>query len=297
MTLKIGYQNVWCFIYFICFICFICSIIVSAFLIYFIVNFIESKYINKYTVHDKANFEDIPQTNQTSIPSYQMSQKDIENSLQPLKIILDKYSNLDIPISITNYNTICNPWGIFQNNKFLTRDNVCLVVNRSGDSSTDNIRQCLSGASNQLTPCDKFYKNGTINNANIILTDNFMNNALGKLKNGMNTISSLITQKANELTNNINNVVRYKKILMQQLSLIDKNDTALEDKRKINDNKNIEMDIKANQTGINYDKFNQYLDNNNTIRKQLELYKKIIYVLIFILIIILLINYLISKTL
>jgi len=280
-------------------ICFICCIIIGGFIIYYIVNYIDSKYIYKHLNNNNkviSKFEDITQ----STSSYQMSQNDIKNSLQPLQTILTKYSNLDIPIAIANNNTICNPWGIFQNNKFLTRDNVCIAIDNSsgvGGVSGGSVRQCLTGISNQLTSCDNFYSNSKLTNANIIHTENLMNSATSKLISGMNTLSSLMAQNTSDLANNVNNAVRYNKILAQQSSLIDKNDIAMEDKRKINDNKNTEMDIKANQAGINYDKFNQFLENNNITINKLSLYKKIIYGLICIIIIVLFINYLISKTL
>jgi hypothetical protein len=216
---------------------------------------------------------------------------EITKILEPLKLILDRFKYLDLPIGITDEFNMCNPWGTYDNSKYVTYNNVCLNIDNSG------IRKCLSGSDNVLSSCNNLFKNGIIENNNEIKTDNMYDVAVNKMKSGISHIESLSDAKNTELSEKIENASKYKNIRLQQTSLINKNSIGLEDKRKIFTNKTNELENRQNQIELNQEKFNLFMDNNNKLTSRLALYKKIVIGLIITIIVVLILNYLISNIL
>jgi hypothetical protein len=216
---------------------------------------------------------------------------DITNSLIPLKAILDKYKNLEIPISITDEFNICKPWGVYENSKYLSQDNICINVDNSG------MRKCLSGDNNVLSSCNNLFRNGVIDNNNTVATDNMYNVAFNKMRSGMVEIYSLKESKDAELTDKIQKATKYSDIKNQQLALINKNSVGLEDKRKLFTKKTDELENRQNQIELNQEKFNLFMDNNNKLTARLALYKKIIIGLFTVIALLLLLIYLMSNVL
>ena len=198
------------------------------------------------------------------------SSQDIDQRLQELKTYLAKYSNLDIPISVTDNNTVCNPWGIFQNSKYLEHDNVCTVIDNTF------ARQCLTTEGNVLTPCGKRYSDGVVDNANAVIVDTIYNSAVSNMNSGYSTLSNAMLSINTDLDKQVINTGQYTNIVNSQNTLISNNMVGLTDKKQYY-NENVDtMQRKLDKTQIDRINYQQVLLTKNNAESRISLYKKII---------------------
>ncbi len=216
-----------------------------------------------------------------------MSESDIIQELETLKTVLDQYSNLNIPISLNNNNTMCAPWGSYQNGIYQNNDNQCLLINNS--------RQCIDNTS--LVSCANIYSNNLIENANQVDVNNLYEIAKTRMKEVSNELDKLSQDKETELQDIMVKKAELSHVLNQQNQLITNNSIGLNDKKnQLKDNDNL-LDDKTIETEIKLSNYSQFKDELTKLENKNAIYKKIIFWMSIILVITLILILLTSRLL
>lgn len=219
-----------------------------------------------------------------------LSDSDIVQELDPLKRILDQYTNLNIPITLADDNNICGKWGTYQNSQYQNNDNQCLLIN--------SYRQCFSSADNKtLVQCSNLYSNNLIENANQIQINNLYETAKSRMKEVSSDLDKLAQDKENEIQDKIIKKSEITKILNQQNQLITNNSIGLDDKKnQLRDNDNT-LDDQTIETEIKLSNYLNFKDELSKFENRNNIYKKIIFWILIILVITVILIFFTSKIL
>jgi hypothetical protein len=211
------------------------------------------------------------------------------NNLTSLNNILNNYSNLDVPITINNNGNICSQWGEYNNSQYSANDNKCVITD-----PTNNIRQCLDPIGN-LSSCNNYYSDGTINKLNNIDTNSILVIAQNSIQTASNGIIDDINEKSSVLDVLINDIISKRNLENQQLYFINYNNSNLDDKQKLIDKTTDEFEKTENDININKINFDNFLSKNELNNNKQNTYYKIIIGLIVIIAITGVINLLATK--
>lgn len=216
---------------------------------------------------------------------------DIEQRLTPLNNYLTKFRNLNLPVSFTDEATICNPWGIYQNNKYINNENICLMVDNSGT------RKCLTGSENVLVPCSKIYADGVLETANTINTSEVYNSASANMRTEYAKLDRQTADVMTELDSKIATAGKYLDIVNLQSNIINNNKVGLQDRKLLNNQNNTELENKTGKMYIERANYELILKNKEEMDQTLALFKKIIIGMIIVFGLCLLVIYLSSNIL
>ena len=249
---------------------------------YIIISIIVFVIITVYLFGFKNNRENFSAT------TY-ISENEINTELSTVRNLIDKYNNLDIPITISNDGNFCNIWGNYNNGTYTKYGNKCELISGSP------IRQCRSNTG--LASCSNFYDGGQLDTYNSININDIMQLFKNNIKKNVDDISNFIEVKARDLDANVTNANSYQLTLAAQRDLISKNTISLDDKKKFREEKHSKFEKEQDDVEIDQVNFKIYLENKKIGEDKLSLYRKIIYVLIITIFIVLIINYLLTETL
>lgn len=219
-----------------------------------------------------------------------LSDSDIVQELDPLKRILDQYTNLNIPITLADDNNICAKWGTYQNSQYQNNDNQCLLIN--------SYRQCISSLDNKtLVQCSNLYSNNLIENANQIQVGNLYETAKTRMRDISSDLNKLLQDKENEINDKIIKKSEIKNILTQQNQLITNNSIGIEEKtHQLRDNDNT-LDDQTIETEIKLSNYINFKDELLKLENKNNVYKKILFWISIILLITVILIFLTSRIL
>lgn len=259
---------------------FIIFIILGIILIsYFYNNYIKESFVdaNSRPVNNSINISDSTIKNIAT------------NNLKFLSDVLNTYANLDAPITINNDGNMCFQWGEYNNSKYSSNDNKCLVID-----PTNNKRQCLDPGGN-LSSCSNYYSDDTINKLNNIDIISILSTAKNSVQTAANGIVEDINAKTAVLDVLINDIISKRNLENQQLYFIKYNNSNLDDKQKLIDKTTDEFEKTENDININKINFDNFLSQNELNNAKQNTYYKIIIGLIIVIAIIGVLNLLASK--
>jgi len=245
---------------------------------------------DKYELFTNENFKD-SKTNMKIFTDSEItnlvSKNAINNQISLLDSIFNKYSILDLSITINNNGLPCESWKNYNSDN--TQLNNCKIV----EGSESNYPQCL--VNNILTSCSNFYSDGYINKllsidiktlknimrVNIIRNCKLLINDINKNSNDIDVILNLLIDKLN--------------LEKQQLYFINYSKTSIDDKTKLVNKTSTDFEKNENDINVNEINFSHFLKTNNNNDIKIKLYYKIIISFIIIIIIIGIINIILSK--
>lgn len=242
---------------------------------------------SKYSVNNETS--QIVQAPSNVVPSINLDDTSaktmIDGYITDLSKTLDKYTTLDVPIIINNNRKICDSWGDYNNGKYKTNTNQCLIVKGQ--------RSCLTKSN--LVSCSNYYDDGKINALNNIDTDKILNSVKDKILIDYDNVNQTIIEKNTNIYGILNDLIDKRNLENQQLYFIEYNDSNLNDKKKLIDNSKDEFEKVENDLNINKMNFSIFLDQNNNNDSITNVYYKIIYGLIIFIIVIGVLNLLFSE--
>ena len=197
-----------------------------------------------------------------------------------LAIALSNFNILDLPITINNNNKLCEPWGTYNNSKYKSKDNQCLIV----DGETE--RKCLLNSN--LVPCSNYYSN--INNLNFVNTDAISSRFKENINKGYSSTNQHLLDLSTKLKLIIDNIVLKINIENQQKYFIQYNDINLDDKTKLVNKTTEEFEKAENNLNINQLNFSVFLEKNNNNDSKNNFYYKILIIIIIIIVIVGILN-------
>ena len=204
-----------------------------------------------------------------------ITQNKIFTYITSLSTLLNKYSNIDAPISINNNGKICDAWGNYSNGVYNSSLNTC--INIPGQTS----RTCLNN--NTLVSCSKYYSDGKIESLININTNDLVNNAKYNIYLGVNEINTNINKANTDMTTILTDYISKRNLENQQKYFIKYNEYNLEDKKKIINKTNQEFEKTENDINISKINFHQTVaQNNQNDAKKNEYYNYIFYTVILI---------------
>ena len=263
---------------------------------------INNNLINNNSISTLKNIESFeisePNTTNVTVPNITISkpiiklndtsvQNIINSNISKLSDILKKYINLDAPIIINNNKTICDTWGDYNNSKYKSNTNQCLIEQGQ--------RSCISNKT--LVSCSNYYDDGKINNRNNIDTNNILKLASDRISLDYNNIKIDIIEKTTNIYSILNNLIDKRNLENQQLHFIEYNNSNINDKQKLVDKSTDEFEKEENNVKINQMNFSIFLDQNNNSDSKKNLYYKILLGIIITIIIIGMLNLLFSELL
>lgn len=211
----------------------------------------------------------------------------INSNISNLSDILNKYTNLDVPIIINNNKTICDSWGNYNNGKYKLNTNQCLIEQGQ--------RACISNA--KLVSCSNYYDDGRINTLNNIDPNKILKSAADKILIEYDNVNKDIAEKTTNIYNILNDLIDKRNLESQQLYFINYNDSNINDKKKLVDKTTNEFEKEENNVKINQMNFSIFLEKNNNSDSKKNLYYKILIGIIITIIIIGILNILFSELL
>jgi preprotein translocase subunit SecF len=215
----------------------------------------------------------------------------VVQSLKDLEIALDRYSYLDAPIIVNDDGKICIEWGNYNNGKFQSNENKCIVPDNS-----NNVRKCVN-INGGLTNCSSVYEDGYIERMNTLNIQPLIENAKSILLYNLGNSNLDLSNKNKELDKIINDIITKRNLETQQLYFINYNTNNLEDKQKNIDKINKNISDKQTEVNLNKVTFSQFLETNSSNEKLSNIYYKIIIGLIIVIIIVGILNILFSNIL
>jgi hypothetical protein len=214
----------------------------------------------------------------------------ISEKVDNLQNLLDRYSTLDPPITITDSGNQCQMWNNYANGKYRFNQNTCLSIDNSASY------KCIS-STGSLETCDKMYQDGYINSKNKINNKPLVDGAINKITNALNSNNSELSfmdQEANKLINELSD---RSKIQFQQIDIIKHNEENIQEKSEIINENNKKMSSKQNETNLNQLSFTHFINGIQYNDSLTKIYYKVFIVLIILVILIGFINFLFSNIL
>lgn len=209
--------------------------------------------------------------------------------ISKLSFILNKYTNLDVPIIINNDKTICDSWGNYNNGKYNLKTNQCLIENGQ--------RACLSN--NNLVSCSNYYdaNKGKINTLNKIDTQTILNLVKERILIEYNNVNNDIISKNKNINGILKDLISNKNLENQQLYFIEYNDSNINDKKQLVDKSMNEFEKKENDLNIKQNNFSIFLDQNINNDSKKNIYYKILIGIIITIVIVGILNFSFSEIL
>jgi hypothetical protein len=199
----------------------------------------------------------------------------VVQSLKDLQTGLQRFSNIDAPISINDDGNTCIVWGNYNNGKYKANDNNCIVVDSAGNGgNTNNIRKCLR-ANGGLATCNNLYSDGYIDRMNNIDTQPLIEQTQAKIIYNIGNTKLDLDSKSTAIDGFINDLVTKRNLENQQLYFINYNTDNLQEKQNNMNKINKELTDKKTELNLNQVSFSQFLDNNNKNENLKTTYYKI----------------------
>ena len=241
-----------------------------------------------YSSNNLINIESYEDNNKTSSITLDNSatQNMFNGYISNLSVILNKYTNIDVPIIINNNNKICDSWGNYKNGKYKLNTNQCLIVQGQ--------RSCLTNSN--LVSCSKYYDDN-INSLNKIDTNKILNYVKNKILIDYDNVNKTIIEKNKNIYGILKNLIDKRNLENQQLYFIEYNDSNLNDKKKLVNKSTDELEKAENEFNLNQLNFSIFLDQNNNNDNKTNLYYKIIIGIIISIIIMGILNFIFSELL
>ena len=195
----------------------------------------------------------------------------IDKNILDLSTILNKYKNIDVPIIINN-NNICGDWGNYDNSI-------------SADSSTN------------LVTCSNYYSDESINNLNIINTDNILNTVKTKIYLDNQNVKNDIKNMSSNIYIVLDDLINKRNLENQQISFINYNINNINDKQHLVNESKYVFEQAENDVNINQIEFAKFLQDNRNHDSQFNIYHKITIGIIITIIIMGILNILFSNIL
>jgi len=216
-----------------------------------------------------------------------ITQNKIFTYITSLATLLNKYNNIDAPITINNNGKICENWGNYSNGAYNASLNSCIKLPGQND------RSCLNN--NSLVSCSKYYSDGQIEDLNNINTNDLVNNSKYNIYLGINDINTNVNKANIDMSKIVTDYISKRNLENQQKFFIKYNEYNLNDKKKMIDKTNKEYEKTENDVNISKINFQQTVEQNNkNDAKKNKYYYYIVYTVILIIIVGLL-NFMFSK--
>ena len=216
-----------------------------------------------------------------------ITQNKIFTYITSLATLLNKYNNIDAPITINNNGKICDAWGNYSNGAYNASLNSCIKLPGQND------RSCLNN--NSLVSCSKYYSDGQIEDLNNINTNDLVNNSKYNIYLGINDINTNVNKANIDMSKIVTDYISKRNLENQQKFFIKYNEYNLNDKKKMIDKTNKEYEKTENDVNISKINFQQTVEQNNkNDAKKNKYYYYILYTVILIIFVGLL-NFMFSK--
>jgi len=237
---------------------------------------------NNLSESGNSNFSSIDNINIPDITTKNI----VVQSLKDLQTGLQRFSNLDAPISINDSGNICTGWGNYNNGKYRANDNNCVIVDNinsssnpnsnpnSNPSNTNNIRKCLNSTGG-LSTCNNLYSDGYINRMNNLSTQPLLEQTQSEIIYNINNTKMDLDSKSTVIDGFINDLVTKRNLENQQLYFINYNTDNLQEKQLNMDKINTEVANKKTELNLNQASFSQFLNNNNNNENLKNIYYKV----------------------
>ena len=193
----------------------------------------------------------------------------VVQSLKDLQTGLQRFSNIDAPISINDDGNTCIVWGNYNNGKYRANDNNCTIVD-----NTNNVRKCLR-ANGGLATCNNLYSDGYIDRMNNIETQPLIEQSQAKIIYNIGNTKYDLDSKSTAIDGFINDLITKRNLENQQLYFINYNTDNLQEKQNTMNKINKELTDKKTELNLNQVSFSQFLDNNNNNENLKNIYYKI----------------------
>lgn len=213
----------------------------------------------------------------------------IYDYISSLSKTLNNYSYLDSPITVNNNGYMCDNWGMYENGKYKDNNNNCIAM--TGETE----RKCLSN--NALTSCSNYYNDNQIETLNTINITDILNSAKYNIMNGVSKIASDLIKSEREINNVLDDLISKRNLENQQLYFINYNNNNLDDKQKILEKSNKDIDKTENKVNINKIQFQQAIKSNITNDTKISKYYSYIKWLIILIIFVGILNFFFSEIL
>jgi len=218
------------------------------------------------------------------------SRQVLENQLIALKQLLDRYTTLDIPITVNDNGKLCSSWGSYKNGEYYNESNNFLIIDNS------NSYKCLddNGIPNS---CNKLYTDNYINNWSKLNYNTLLDITVNGLISNVAIINSQINKMNQEADNIINKYADMNSLQMQQLDIISNIKTNMEDKKRIMEENKQKLSEKQNDTNLNQNNFSKFMEDLNNKESWNSIYYRVIIGLIITIIVLGILNFLFSNIL
>ena len=201
--------------------------------------------------------------------------------------LLNKYNNIDAPVTVNNNGKVCDAWGNYSNGAYTAYINSCINV------PGQNGRSCLNN--NNLVSCSKYYDDGQIDQLNNVNTDDLLNSSKYNIYLGINEVNVNLNKANIDMTNLLTDYISKRNLENQQKFFIKYNEYNLDDKQKIIDKTNKEFEKTENDVNINKIQFQQVVEQNTLNDAKKEKYYNYSYYLIILILIVGFLNLMFSK--
>lgn len=182
----------------------------------------------------------------------------VVQSIKDLQTGLQRFSNIDAPISINDDGNTCTTWGNYNNGKYRANDNNCIIVD-----NTNNIRKCLR-ANGGLATCNNLYSDGYIDRMNNIDTQPLLEQIQSQIIFNIGNSNLDLDSKSTAIDGFINDLVTKRNLENQQLYFINYNTDNLQEKQNNMDKINTDVSEKQTEVNLNQVSFSQFLATNSS---------------------------------
>jgi hypothetical protein len=220
----------------------------------------------------------------------QSARQILENQLIAIKQLLDRYTTLDIPITINDSGEICSNWSSYNNGEYNNESNKCLIIDNS------NSYKCLDD-NGILNNCNKLYTDNYINSRSKINYNTLLDITVNGLLSNIAIINSQINNMNQEADGIINKYADLNNLQIQQLDIISNIKTNMEDKKRIIDENKQKLGEKQNDTNLNQNNFSKFMEDINNKESWNSIYYRVIIGLIITIIVLGILNFLFSNIL
>ena len=212
-------------------------------------------------------------------------------SLKDLQTGLQRFSNIDAPISINDDGNTCIVWGNYNNGKYMANDNNCTIVD-----NTNNIRKCLR-ANGGLATCNNLYSDGYIDRMNNIDTQPLLEQIQAQIIFNIGNSNLDLDSKSTAIDGFINDLVTKRNLENQQLYFINYNTDNLQEKQNTMDKINTDVSEKQTEVNLNQVSFSQFLATNSSNENLKNIYYKVVIGLVISIVVVGILNVLFSNLL
>lgn len=214
---------------------------------------------------------------------------EFKNEYNTFKNYLNRFSNIDIPVTLNNTGAICSDWGDYEGGKYAADGNRCLVL--PGKS----IRQCLIG--NKTTSCANYYRSGSIDDFNALEIDNIYDVFMSRVNAKSELIMKKLNNKVTEIDKYLDTLIDKKNIENQQAYFIDYNDLNVQDKKKYLDKTTTDFNKLDNDIMVNQVNFSNTVEKNKKEEKENNFYYNVMKYIFYTILVVAIANLLFSDIL